>query len=218
MGTKAKQGESTTVVGEQPSSAKSDLGIYVGGGAKRQHRLLSPKKVGATVLLIVLLVAAAAMVLTHNNQKNEPAKEASKPFVAFPKTADSDAQDIISGYLNQADHTPANLQATVDKLTSLAQGGKTPQDKEAYSLAVVQLYMQAGNDSMALASAIQANDTFKTATTAAQLAGVYEAQKDYANAAEYYKQAVSRSPKTPVGERSAYNDYLREQKQMEAKL
>lgn len=216
MGTKAKEEQEAKVVGEQSSDYGANPEIHVGSAGRSQHTWLLTKRVAAGLALLAVVLVGAA-TLMHDNGA-EPSKAKDDSAVVSPKTAESDAQNTVSDYLNQTDQTPAGLQASVDKLTALAQSAKTTQDKQTYNSAIVQLYVQAGNYDGALTTATQANDTIKTASTAAQLAGVYEAQQDYANAAKYYALAVSLSPKTAPEERSGYNDYLAKQKQMEAKL
>jgi thioredoxin-like negative regulator of GroEL len=101
-------------------------------------------------------------------------------------------------------------------LAELEKRATSAKDKEAYALALIQLYDQANKSNAAIKKAKQAESDYHSASTAARLAAEYQLTGDKSNAIKYYQLAVSRSPKTAPTARSAYNDYRLELQSLEA--
>jgi uncharacterized protein YxeA len=168
-------------------------------------------------VLVLAVCGAATWYVTQKDKFNESSSDTTQeqPY-DYPETNDSseNIDTSLEGYRDGK----MNLDQTEDKLRD--EEASAPADQKAdYGLARVGLYSEAGRINEALALALQVDADYKTDETAATVAALYEAKKDYANAAKYYQIAADRTEKTTDStQRSPYNDYMVSKRNAESKL
>jgi hypothetical protein len=190
-------------------------GVQVNGAAAKASTGKTAKHVPRAFVALGVVLFVAVAVGGYIMLRPSHTSTATKQFAAPPLTVSDDAQQVVDTFAN-SDKSAASLQSAKDQLATMRKAATKSDDQQAYDLAVIDLEIAAGDTTTALTLATQAEDTYKSAQSAARLAGVYSAQQNYKSAADSYRLAASRSPKTAATARSAYNDYTQLAKEMDA--
>lgn len=184
---------------------------------KRQQGRVSKRAV-IVVLVAIIVVAAIGSGIWYFADQNRKIKQQAASDAPLDEPNVTKSQSKIDTITN-AYESGSGLDETQKKLQEGEAVASSTSEKVDYALKSVELYNQAGKGSEAMSRAVAAEAKYKTAETAAVLAAQYEQSGNYAKAAEYYQLAAERSPKSDKPtERSQYNDYLIEKREMEAKL
>lgn len=145
------------------------------------------------VVLVVLVFAGVAGlgIVSKSNSKQAQPK---------PKTQ----SEIESDY--------------IDQLQALLKKAKTNREKADIYDKIANEEVVSKKNTDALTHAQQAYSLDPTASRAAVVGAIASSQKNWKLATEWYKKAAAATPKTEPGVRSAYNEYLSQQKEAESHL